>query len=88
MTLHNWKLYEKYQQLQEKEARAEIDCPPGCDLAVAAFGSCARIARTAVDRLRRRGVAVGLIRPVTLFPFPGGKSVRPRQRRSACWCSR
>ena len=88
MTLHNWKLYEKYQQLQEKEARAEIDCPPGCDLAVAAFGSCARIARTAVDRLRRRGFAVGLIRPVTLFPFPERQIVRPRQRRSACWCSR
>jgi Pyruvate:ferredoxin oxidoreductase and related 2-oxoacid:ferredoxin oxidoreductases, alpha subunit len=36
----------------------------------AAYGICARIARTSVDELRRQGYKVGLIRPVTLYPFP------------------
>ncbi|MEW5785357.1 MAG: 3-methyl-2-oxobutanoate dehydrogenase subunit VorB [Bacillota bacterium] len=73
MTVHNWKLFEKYSRLKEKEVRVEVDCPPHCSLVVAAFGSCARIARTAVDRLRRRGQNVGLLRPITLFPFPEGE---------------
>ncbi|MDY6826235.1 MAG: 3-methyl-2-oxobutanoate dehydrogenase subunit VorB [Bacillota bacterium] len=69
MTAHNWKLDQKYTRLKE-EARVEVDCPPGCSLVLIAFGSCSRIVRTAVDRARKRGLPVGLIRPVTLFPFP------------------
>ncbi len=70
MTVHNWKMHEKYALLKEKDTRAEIDCPPGCSLLVVAYGSCSRIARTAVDRARKRGLPVGLARPITLFPFP------------------
>lgn len=70
MTVHNWKLYRKYEALKENEVRVEVDCPPHCSLVVVAYGSCSRITRTAVERVRRRGLAVGLIRPVTLFPFP------------------
>lgn len=70
MTLHNLKLKEKYDQLKEKEVRVEVDCPPNCNLVIAAFGSCSRIVRTAVDRVRKRGLPVGLVRPITLFPFP------------------
>jgi len=70
MTVHNWKLHQKYGEIKAKEARAEVDCPPCCSLVVVAFGSCCRIARTAVDRARRQGLRVGLVRPVTLFPFP------------------
>ncbi len=70
MTVHNWNLFQKYALVKEKEARAEVDYPSHCSLAVVAFGSCCRIARTAVDRARRRGLNAGLVRPVTLFPFP------------------
>ena len=70
MTAHNWKLYAKYEAIKRQEVRAEVDCPPRCSLVVVAYGSCCRIVRTAVERVRRRGLAVGLIRPVTLFPFP------------------
>lgn len=70
MTDHNWKLYEKYSLLKEKEVKVEIDCPARCNLVVVAFGSCSRIARSAVDKARKRGLPVGFIRPVTLFPFP------------------
>ncbi|MDW7730028.1 MAG: 3-methyl-2-oxobutanoate dehydrogenase subunit VorB [Dethiobacteria bacterium] len=70
MTEHNWKLYEKYKQLKKNEVKVEIDCPPGCELVIAAFGSCSRIVRSAVDRARKRGLRIGFIRPITLFPFP------------------
>jgi 2-oxoglutarate ferredoxin oxidoreductase subunit alpha len=47
-----------------------LEVPDKCELAVVAFGSAARIAKTAVDRAREEGRRVGLIRPVTLWPFP------------------
>lgn len=70
MTAHNWKLHDKYAAIRQREVLAEVDCPPRCRLVVVAYGSCSRVVRTAVERIRRRGFAVGLIRPVTLFPFP------------------
>jgi 2-oxoglutarate/2-oxoacid ferredoxin oxidoreductase subunit alpha len=70
MTVHNWKLDHKYQLLKEKEVMVETDCPPRCNLVVVAFGSCSRIVHTAVDRARKKGLPVGLVRPISLFPFP------------------
>lgn len=70
MTVHNQKLKEKYNQLKDKEVKVEIDCPPNCSLVLVSFGSCSRIVRTAVDRARKRGLQVGLVRPITLYPFP------------------
>lgn len=70
MTAHNWKLYDKYEAVKRQEVRVEVDCPPRCSLVVVSYGSCSRIVRTAVERSRRRGFSVGLIRPVSLFPFP------------------
>jgi 2-oxoglutarate ferredoxin oxidoreductase subunit alpha len=67
---HNWRLHRKYQVLKEKEARFESVCPDDADLIVTAFGATARIAKTAVRMARKEGLKVGLIRPVTLFPFP------------------
>ncbi len=70
MTVHNLKLLDKYNMLRENDARAEVDCPPDTDLVVVSFGSCSRIVRTAIDRARKRGLKVGFLRPITLFPFP------------------
>jgi 2-oxoglutarate/2-oxoacid ferredoxin oxidoreductase subunit alpha len=70
MTVHNWKLDDKYRQLKETEVMVEADCPPGCKLVIVAFGSCSRIVRSAVDQARRDGMPVGLVRPITLYPFP------------------
>lgn len=67
---HCWSLARKYEEIQAREARAHLEVPEGCELAVVAFGSAARIAKTAVDRARDEGRRVGLIRPVTLWPFP------------------
>jgi 2-oxoglutarate/2-oxoacid ferredoxin oxidoreductase subunit alpha len=67
---HCWHLARKYEQIQEKECRVHLEVPDGCELAVVAFGSAARIAKSAVDRFREEGRRVGLVRPVTLWPFP------------------
>lgn len=70
MTVHNWKLDDKYRQLKEQDTLIETDCPPGCRLVLVSFGSCSRIVRSAVDRARKKGLPVGLVRPITLYPFP------------------
>lgn len=68
---HNWKLHSKYNTWKEKEARWEEFKISDAELLVTAFGSAARIAKTAVDLAREEGLKVGLMRPITLFPFPG-----------------
>ncbi len=68
---HNVKLKAKYQRIARDEPRWELyggDEP--YDLLVCAFGTMARIAKTAVDDLRREGCRVALFRPVTIKPFP------------------
>lgn len=67
---HNWKLHARYAELREKEARWESFMADDAELVVAAFGSAARIAKSAVMAAREKGKKVGLIRPITLFPFP------------------
>ncbi len=65
----NRRLQEKYRRAQQ-EVRWEGYRLDDADVAVVAYGISARIARTAVDRARDEGVAAGLVRPITLFPFP------------------
>lgn len=67
---HNWKLVKKYERMKEEEVRSESFEPEDSLLMVVAFGSVARISKTAVDLARREGLRVGLFRPITLFPFP------------------
>ncbi len=67
---HNWHLERKYAEIRAKEAKAHLEVPADCELAVVAFGSAARIAKTAVDRANEEGRRVALVRPVTLWPFP------------------
>ncbi|HEY6009472.1 MAG TPA: 3-methyl-2-oxobutanoate dehydrogenase subunit VorB [Geobacteraceae bacterium] len=67
---HNWKLHEKYKLISDNETKVHLEVPKKCELAVVAFGSAARIAKSAVDRLNEEGRRVGLIRPLTLWPYP------------------
>jgi 2-oxoglutarate ferredoxin oxidoreductase subunit alpha len=67
---HNWRLHRKYRELEEKETRYESAGLAGADLIVTSFGSTARIAKTAIRMAREEGLRVGLLRPITLFPFP------------------
>ncbi len=71
MEEHNWKLQRKYRLIQEKEPRCEEYELEDVQMAVVAFGTAARIAKGAIRRVRRDGMQVGMLRPITLWPFPG-----------------
>jgi len=67
---HNLKLQKKYAEIEEKEVRAEmIDCDDA-EYIIVAYGSSARIAQKSIQLARAEGIRVGLLRPITLWPFP------------------
>jgi 2-oxoglutarate ferredoxin oxidoreductase subunit alpha len=67
---HNYKLKAKYDRMAEREVMCETLRMDDAEIAVVAFGTSARIAKTAVAAARSEGIKAGLIRPITLFPFP------------------
>ena len=67
---HNWKLFRKFQRMEQKEARFETYLCDDAEMIVVAYGTAARIARGAIKRLRQENLKVGLIRPITLWPYP------------------
>ena len=66
----NWHLQAKLDRIQENEVRYEEILTEDADILVVGFGSAARIAKTAIREAREQGLRVGLLRPITLFPFP------------------
>ena len=64
------KLYAKYAVMEETECRWQEELTDDADYVIVAYGTTARIARSAMRKLREQGVRVGLIRPITLWPFP------------------
>lgn len=67
---HNKKLQKKYKAMAENEVRVESYNIEDADVVIAAYGTTARIAKTAIDKLEKEGYKVGLIRPITLWPYP------------------
>ena len=66
----NHKLQAKYRQMEENEVRfEEINCE-GADYLFVAYGSCSRICQKAVQLAAEKGIKVGILRPITLYPFP------------------
>lgn len=70
MEQHNWKLARKYDVIRHNEVDYEPYLLEDAELAVVAFGTAARIAKAAVNRVRKAGLRAGLFRPITLWPFP------------------
>ena len=62
--------FDKYHQLELNEQRAEEFMMDDAEVCVVAFGISARISRNAVLAARAKGIKAGLIRPITLYPFP------------------
>ncbi|MBI2877286.1 MAG: 3-methyl-2-oxobutanoate dehydrogenase subunit VorB [Candidatus Tectomicrobia bacterium] len=60
---------EKYRQIQEREIRFETQQWEDARIGIVAFGMMARVAETAIALCREEGIPVGLLRPITLFPF-------------------
>jgi 2-oxoglutarate ferredoxin oxidoreductase subunit alpha len=67
---HNVHLQAKYAAIAEREERHDGEQLDDADLVVVAYGTAARVARTAVAQARGAGIHAGLLRPVTLWPFP------------------
>ena len=66
----NLNLQEKYKKIEETEIRyQEINCDD-MDYLIVAFGSAARISQKAAELAREEGLKVGIIRPITLWPYP------------------
>jgi 2-oxoglutarate ferredoxin oxidoreductase subunit alpha len=64
------RLMKKYEQMENEDLRFEkINCDDA-EYLIVAYGSSARIAQKAVEIAREKGIKVGLLRPITLFPFP------------------
>lgn len=66
----NLKRYERYKLVEENETMYEEYMVDDADIVIAAFGIAARVSKNAVNEARKQGVKVGLIRPITLWPFP------------------
>lgn len=62
--------FERYEQIKAKHQRQELMMCDDAEIVVVAFGAASRVARTAVREARNKGIKAGLLRPITLWPFP------------------
>jgi len=62
--------YKKYDEIKANEQKCECYLTEDADIVVVAYGASSRVARSAVNSARAEGIKVGLIRPITLWPFP------------------
>jgi len=67
---HNLEIHRKIQEMIRSEVRVETHHTEDAEIIIAAYGTVARIAKTAIKVLRQRGIKDGMIRPITVFPFP------------------
>lgn len=67
---NNLRLVEKYKKMRETEVRYEEIETADAEYILVAYGLCARICHKTVNLAREKGIKVGLVRPITLYPFP------------------
>ena len=66
----NFERYERYAYIEENEVLYEEYMMEDAEICVAAFGIAARVSKNAINEARAKGIKVGMIRPITLWPFP------------------
>lgn len=66
----NFERFERYAKIEQKEAMWEEYLTDDAEICVVAFGIASRVAKNAIAEARARSVKVGMIRPITLWPFP------------------
>jgi 2-oxoglutarate ferredoxin oxidoreductase subunit alpha len=72
MEQNNLRIQAKYRQIEVNEVRyEEIECDDA-EYILVAFGTSSRICLKAIELLRKKGIRAGLLRPITLYPFPSG----------------
>ncbi|MEI6101275.1 MAG: transketolase C-terminal domain-containing protein, partial [Eubacteriales bacterium] len=70
MSAVNTRLQKKYADITKNETRVEEYMTEDAEYIIAAFGTTARVAKSAAQMARKEGLKVGVIRPITLWPFP------------------
>ena len=70
LEVKNFERYEKYKAVAENETMYEEYMMDDAEICVVAFGISARVAKNAINSAREKGIKVGMIRPITLWPFP------------------
>jgi 2-oxoglutarate ferredoxin oxidoreductase subunit alpha len=84
---HVHKLFDKYAQIEKELVRVETTGIDDAEVVIVAFGTVARIATEAVEMLAAQGVKAGLIRPVSLWPFPYAAFDKITSKTKAVICS-
>ncbi|MBN2268532.1 MAG: 3-methyl-2-oxobutanoate dehydrogenase subunit VorB [Acholeplasmataceae bacterium] len=67
---HNYHLRDKYREIIKHETQVELINMEKADYVIVAYGTMARISRSAIESLKEKGINVGMIRPITLWPYP------------------
>ncbi|MBR2635250.1 MAG: 3-methyl-2-oxobutanoate dehydrogenase subunit VorB [Clostridia bacterium] len=67
---HNFLRYDRYRTIEENEVMYEEYMMEDAEICVAAFGIASRVSKNAINEARKQGIKVGMIRPITLWPFP------------------
>ena len=60
----------KYKEIEKNETQCEEYCMDDAEVCIVAYGTTARICKVAVNKAREQGIKAGLIRPITIWPFP------------------
>ena len=76
----NFTRYERYQQIEENETMYEEYMMEDAEICVVAFGISARVAKNAIVQARAEGIKVGMIRPITLWPFPKAPMLKAAEK--------
>lgn len=66
----NFERFEKYKVVEENEVMYESYLMDDAEICIVAFGITSRVAKNAINEARAKGIKVGMIRPITLWPFP------------------
>ncbi|WP_138206896.1 3-methyl-2-oxobutanoate dehydrogenase subunit VorB [Haloimpatiens lingqiaonensis] len=68
---HNIKLQKKYSEIEKNEVKYELyNCEGEKDLIIVAYGTTSRICKNVIKAAKEQGIELGLVRPITLWPFP------------------
>ena len=76
----NFTRYERYKQIEENETMYEEYMMEDAEICVVAFGISARVAKNAIVQARGEGIKVGMIRPITLWPFPKAPMLKASEK--------
>ncbi len=80
LEVFNTKLQKKYREIEAEEVRYEEIETQHADIVLVAYGTCARICREVLKEAKKKNLKLGMIRPITLWPFPSVAIARAAER--------